>query len=326
MNECGVSSVDYNDKPENKTNLNVENDTPQIFRTLRNIDLNLLTIFEAVYVHKGIVNAAKILNLTPSAISQSIQKLRLLFPDPLFIRKGQGVTPTAYATHLHEYISQGLESILGALDLNGSYDKQRVITIGTAASVGAIVMPVIYQIVKKTYPQVLLRNVAVTDANTQLSQFQTDLIIDNHEHNNPRTLGRHSLFSDRLVLVCRNEHPAVDEEPSLDTLMQYEHTLLTMDGAGQNDQYKRIRDMLPDRQVSVSSYNLFTIASLIASSNLIGIMPLRFYHIFKQCWPLKTLDFEPLQQERVDFSLHYNKLSLRDPVMQNIINVIHQAF
>lgn len=172
MNECGVSSVDYNDKPENKTNLNVENDTPQIFRTLRNIDLNLLTIFEAVYVHKGIVNAAKILNLTPSAISQSIQKLRLLFPDPLFIRKGQGVTPTAYATHLHEYISQGLESILGALDLNGSYDKQRVITIGTAASVGAIVMPVIYQIVKKTYPQVLLRNVAVTDANAQSASFR----------------------------------------------------------------------------------------------------------------------------------------------------------
>lgn len=36
-------------------------DKPQIFRTLRNIDLNLLTIFEAVYVHKGIVNAAKFL-------------------------------------------------------------------------------------------------------------------------------------------------------------------------------------------------------------------------------------------------------------------------
>lgn len=80
-----------------------------MFRILRNIDLNLLTIFEAVYVHKGIVNAAKILNITPSAISQSINKLRALFPDPLFIRKGQGVTPTAYATHLHQYISRGME-------------------------------------------------------------------------------------------------------------------------------------------------------------------------------------------------------------------------
>lgn len=45
-------------------------------------------------------------NLTPSAISQSIQKLRTIFPDPLFIRKA-GVTPTTYATHLHEYISRG---------------------------------------------------------------------------------------------------------------------------------------------------------------------------------------------------------------------------
>ncbi len=117
-----------NNKVSEKRLSEIDSDAkPQIFRTLRNIDLNLLTIFEAVYVHKGIVNAAKILNLTPSAISQSIQKLRTIFPDPLFIRKGQGVTPTAYATHLHEYISQGLESILGALDLTGSYDKQRTI-------------------------------------------------------------------------------------------------------------------------------------------------------------------------------------------------------
>lgn len=121
---------------------------PQIFTTLRNIDLNLLTIFEAVYVHKGIVNAAKVLNLTPSAISQSIQKLRVIFPDPLFIRKGQGVTPTAFAMHLHEYISQGLESILGALDIEGSYDKQRTITIATTPSVGALVLPVIYRAIK----------------------------------------------------------------------------------------------------------------------------------------------------------------------------------
>ena len=92
----------------------------QMFRILRNIDLNLLTIFEAVYVHKGIVNAAKILNITPSAISQSINKLRALFPDPLFIRKGQGVTPTAYATHLHQYISRGMEAFLSALDITGS--------------------------------------------------------------------------------------------------------------------------------------------------------------------------------------------------------------
>ena len=113
----------------------------QMFRILRNIDLNLLTIFEAVYVHKGIVNAAKILNITPSAISQSINKLRALFPDPLFIRKGQGVTPTAYATHLHQYISRGMEAFLSALDITGSPHQQRVITIATTPAMGALLMP-----------------------------------------------------------------------------------------------------------------------------------------------------------------------------------------
>ena len=121
----------------------------------------------------------KCLICPPSAIYQPIQKLRVIFPDPLFIRKGQGVTPTAFAMHLHEYITQGLESILGALDIEGSYDKQRTITIATTPSVGALVLPVIYRAIKTHYPQLLLRNPPISGAENQLSQFQTDLIINN---------------------------------------------------------------------------------------------------------------------------------------------------
>ncbi len=141
-----------------------------MFRILRNIDLNLLTIFEAVYVHKGIVNAAKILNITPSAISQSINKLRALFPDPLFIRKGQGVTPTAYATHLHQYISRGMEAFLSALDITGSPHQQRVITIATTPAMGALLMPGPASALKPTFPQILLHNIAIVDAARQLDQ------------------------------------------------------------------------------------------------------------------------------------------------------------
>lgn len=120
----------------------------QVLRILRNVDLNLLTIFEAVYVHKGIVNAAKVLNITPSAISQSLNKLRAVFPDPLFIRKGQGVRPTAYATHLHQYISQGMESFLSALDLACGAAQPRALTIATSPLIGALVIPTIAHALK----------------------------------------------------------------------------------------------------------------------------------------------------------------------------------
>lgn len=317
--------MDNNNLPEKRITVRPEEAKPQIFRTLRNIDLNLLTIFEAVYVHKGIVNAAKVLNLTPSAISQSIQKLRLIFPDPLFIRKGQGVTPTAYALHLHEYISQGLESILGALDLTGSYDKQRTITIGTPPSIGALVIPIIFQAIKEHAPHLMMRNIPVNDAENQLSQFQTDLIIDTNIASS-RTINHHVLYSDRMMLVCRKGHPCLNEPINEAVLQKYEHTLLMMEGQKLSGLRQRVQDLFPERQVSFSSYNVFTIAALIGNSDMLGLMPTRLFKLFSGCWPLVEIDFPPLSSERLDISLYYNKLSLRDPVLENVINVIRQSF
>ncbi|HEY4435908.1 MULTISPECIES: YbeF family transcriptional regulator [Lelliottia] len=317
--------MDYNNLPAKRLNEPGGQDKPQVFRTLRNIDLNLLTIFEAVYVHKGIVNAAKILNLTPSAISQSIQKLRAIFPDPLFIRKGQGVTPTAYATHLHEYISQGLESILGALDLTGSYDKQRTITIGTSPSVGAMVLPIIYQAVKREAPQLLLRNIPVLDTETQLAQFQTDLIVDSNAIG-ARSLAHSVLYADGLLLVCRKNHPALNHPATAENLREHEYALFMNDGQNLNQLHLRINELFPDRQISFSSYNMFTIAALIGSSDMLTIMPSRLFGLLRQCWPLDQIPYAPLNAESIEISLHYNKLSLRDPVLENVINIIRQAF
>jgi DNA-binding transcriptional LysR family regulator len=317
--------VDYNNLPAKRLNEPGGQDKPQVFRTLRNIDLNLLTIFEAVYVHKGIVNAAKILNLTPSAISQSIQKLRAIFPDPLFIRKGQGVTPTAYATHLHEYISQGLESILGALDLTGSYDKQRTITIGTSPSVGAMVLPIIYQAVKREAPQLMLRNIPVNDTETQLAQFQTDLIIDSNAFG-ARSLAHCVLYADGLLLVCRKNHPALSQTATAENLREYEYALFMNDGHNLNQLHQRVNELFPDRLVNFSSYNMFTIAALVGNSDMITIMPSRLYTLLRQCWPLEQIPYAPLNAESIEIALHYNKLSLRDPVLENVINIIRQAF
>ncbi|WP_246764743.1 YbeF family transcriptional regulator, partial [Cronobacter sakazakii] len=223
--------MELNHPPEKPSAKQEDDSRPQIFQTLRNIDLNLLTIFEAVYVHKGIVNAARVLNLTPSAISQSIQKLRLIFPDPLFIRKGQGVTPTAYATHMHEYISQGLESILGALDLQGEHEKQRTITIATSASLGALVIPQIYQQIRAVNPHLQIRNVPLQDTETQLSQFQTDLVVDSGSWSS-RTLSTHLLFKDRVAVVCRRGHPCsrTGKPVTSDDLQQWEHTFIMLPG------------------------------------------------------------------------------------------------
>ena len=60
-------------------------------------DLNLLVLFEAVLAERHVGRAADKLNLTASAVSHGLGRLRKLLNDPLFLRTPKGVVPTARA-------------------------------------------------------------------------------------------------------------------------------------------------------------------------------------------------------------------------------------
>ncbi|WP_202303753.1 YbeF family transcriptional regulator [Dryocola clanedunensis] len=310
---------------ENKVMDRDDKNNHPVFKTLRNVDLNLLTIFEAVYVHKGIVNAAKVLNLTPSAISQSIQKLRLIFPDPLFIRKGQGVAPTAYAAHLHEYISQGLESILSALDINNSFGKQRTITIATQPTVGALLIPKIYSVIQRVNSRLLIRNIPIVDGESQLAQFQTDMLIDVNHHSG-RSIATQKLFEDRIIAVCRKDHPVLQSHQTLEDMRAAEHTFLILQDDLLRDIRQLISELFPQRQITFGSYNFVTVASVLGSSDLIGFMPYRLFEMFSATFGLREIQSTIFTTASIDYNLHFNKLSMRDIVLQEVIDAVRSEF
>ncbi len=56
---------------------------------LKKFDLNLLVIFECIYQHLSISRAAETLYITPSAVSQSLQRLRGQLNDPCLSVQGR---------------------------------------------------------------------------------------------------------------------------------------------------------------------------------------------------------------------------------------------
>lgn len=54
----------------------------------RNIDLNLLVTFSYLYRYRSVSLAAEKSFVSQSAMSHSLSRLRVLFDDPLFERKG----------------------------------------------------------------------------------------------------------------------------------------------------------------------------------------------------------------------------------------------
>lgn len=105
-------------------------------------------------------------------------------------------------------------------------------------------MPTIYHAIKTRHPQLHLRNIPVHDAETQLSQFQSDLIIDNHIYSN-RAVENHVLFSDKIELVCRQNHPFLTSFLTPEALNGAEHTLLMIEGQSFTLLRQRIRELFP---------------------------------------------------------------------------------
>src|SRR5579871_3032333 len=80
------------------------------------IDLNLLIALEALLAEGSVTGAARRLGLSPSAVSRSLDRLRLAIEDPLLVRAGRGLAPTPRATALRDRVralTHEVRAILG---------------------------------------------------------------------------------------------------------------------------------------------------------------------------------------------------------------------
>ena len=64
------------------------------------LDGHLLHLFVLIYETGSVSRAAKRLNINQSSASHALERLRRLVGDPLFVRAGRGITPTARADAL----------------------------------------------------------------------------------------------------------------------------------------------------------------------------------------------------------------------------------
>jgi DNA-binding transcriptional LysR family regulator len=90
---------------------------------LRNIDLNLLVVFEALIQERNVTRAAQRLSLGQPAVSGALARLRTLFNDPLFKRIGHKMEPTTRALQAAQTLGPALDSICFAVSLTACDEK-----------------------------------------------------------------------------------------------------------------------------------------------------------------------------------------------------------
>lgn len=119
-------------------------------------DLNRLRIFYFVHRNKSIVAAAEALHLTPSAVSQHLQKLERELKTPLFTRLHKRLVSTAAAENLIgivgpfiDQLDAGIRGIAHAKDIPAGH-----LRIGAPKEFGKTYFPGIFGAFRKRYPEV----------------------------------------------------------------------------------------------------------------------------------------------------------------------------
>lgn len=125
---------------------------------LRMVDLNLLTVFDAVMQEQNITRAAHTLGMSQPAVSNAVSRLKVMFNDELFVRYGRGIQPTARAYQLFGSVRQALQLVQNELPGSGfePLSSERVFHLCVCSPLDNILTSVIFNKVAEIAPNIHL--------------------------------------------------------------------------------------------------------------------------------------------------------------------------
>lgn len=191
---------------------------------LRSVDLNLLTIFEAVFQECSQIKASERLGMTQPAVSHAMSRLRHLMDDPLFIVRGRTLTPTPRGEELYIRVHEALGLVRDELQRKTELDlenSRRTFVISISHGAGTVSGPHFLNAFRQAAPhaRLVIRHV---DPEEEIPQMLRDHRLDlayHHFRLDDPMLEHASANSHEIVMVVSNNHPRISKSPSMEDFM-----------------------------------------------------------------------------------------------------------
>jgi len=256
--------------------------------TFTDFDTGLLQTLGALLKTQNVTHAAAQLNITQSALSARLTRLRQLLNDPLFIpaASGRGMTPTPHASALQPELTKLLDRLNDFINAAHVFDPHtctRVFRIAATDNPAAILAPDLIPIIKSNAPRAKIAFTLPDKAKiaTHLEQGEIDLFIGTAEDGTNDLIAT-KLFEDQFVTAQRIGHPRGTRPITLDEFCLSDHLLISTSGGqfqGMID--AALAELGRERSVSVSIQSYALAPLVMVSSDCLCTLPSRFLERFK---------------------------------------------
>lgn len=284
---------------------------------LRSVDLNLLTVFEAVYEEHSQVRASERLCMTQPAVSNALARLRYLVNDRLFDGRTKGLIPTPRADELYILIHDVLTRIRHELSDQSTFDpftSFRTFSLSVSFSGGVTFAPRLYACFQSQAPnaQLIFRTIdPASHIPNLLRMHQLDLALHAGHFDDPQ-LEQVVLIEDSLVIMVRPDHPRIKKEPNQEACLREKYVaayrlLHTAHDVALNTFMTEIRE-----RTVMEVANTLVVANTVKQTDLLAITNRQ---MALACRELLGIDFYPIPVDQPKFRLYlvWHKSQTDDP-------------
>ncbi|MCK7545944.1 LysR family transcriptional regulator [Marinobacter bryozoorum] len=243
---------------------------------MKNQELTLLYVFDAIMTEGSITRAAERLNMTQPAVSNAVSRMRHAWKDPVFVKKGRQIEPTSYALSLWDQVRGPMHELSRAVTTTG-FDpatSRRKFRIALADMMLDLLWPPLVSKLERDAPGIDLHAVPYTlgGAHMQLREAHVDLAIGmltEHDHSLRSTW----LADSGYVLAMREDHPLAGRPVTLEEFLDARHLLISLSGDTHGPVDSALDRMGVSRRVAVTVNHFPAIPALLQTSDLITALP-----------------------------------------------------
>ena len=293
---------------------------------LRRLDFALLIAFQEVYRGGKLASAARRLNLSQPAISQSIKRLQQIVGEPLFVRRPDGMQPTPYAVAIAPKIDQLLALSRDTLLEPSSFDPTRSIRqfrISANDFAGSLLAAPLIAYFGREAPQARLTigfAGGPLQAFTALQRGEIDVAIGKFDRL-PEDIVSQRLFEEDYLVVARRKHPLLKGKLTKATYLKASHLIVSFAGDLRGTIDEQLERAGERRVVAASSPLFLATFAAVATSDLITTSPRRLVDRFANKFGLDAYDL-PFKMAGFSIDLIRTRMSDRDPAISWLTHAI----
>lgn len=262
---------------------------------LGELDLNLLPVFDALIRVRNVSRAAEQLDMSQSAVSHALKRLRLFFGDQLFLKTGGGMQPTPRALELLEPVLAVMGAVRGQLLVREGFDaatSRRSFSLCLTDMGELIFLPKLIERLRQAAPGCTLRTLQLpmNQIEAALERGDADLALGSLR-TVPDGLYQQQLFMRSFVTIVNRRNRRIGEALTRAQFFEMEHIVVSMSGR-REDAYDSIVDQLAGpRRVYLTTSHFLTVPMIIEQNpDLIATVPRELATRFAAYRSVKAVD------------------------------------